>query len=192
MGNVAVFGYASLASAESASQTLGRPVTPALAQLSGWKRRWSQKRDNHSSEKTFQLADGSIPDFVLGLNLERDEDQAGPVNGVLIELTAEELDRLDLREVRYERVEVTDQIAAPSSVPDRVIAYTARAVNLALEPPSGGVILASYLDAVEAAFDALGPGELDRYRATTGSPPADVVAARLVLDQIPAGNPRDW
>ena len=56
------------------------------------------------------MADGHLPDFILGLNIERGEDPVGPVNGVLIELTQPELDRLDLREVRYDRVEVSAEI----------------------------------------------------------------------------------
>ena len=35
------------------------------------------------------------------------EDAGGPVNGVVIELTEAELDRLDLREIRYDRADVT-------------------------------------------------------------------------------------
>lgn len=192
--SLAVFAYASLVSAESAAITLGRPERVELrrARLRGWKRRWSQARDNRRSEKTFALADGRVPGHVLALNLERDDDPAGPVNGVLLELSVAELDRLDLREIRYDRVEVTDLIEADGPVPERVIAYTAKTANFAPEPPPDTVILATYAAAVESAFDALGDGELYHYRETTGPCPVERVAAALIKDRIPAGNPRDW
>ena len=192
--SLAVFGYASLVSAESASATLGRPVPTPLrpARLRGWRRRWSQARDNHRAEKTFALPDGSLPDYCLGLNVERGEDDAGPVNGVLIELREAELDRLDIREIRYDRVEVTDLIEAEGPLPERVITYTAKQANFAPEPPPGTIILATYAAAVEEAFEALGPGELEHYRACTGPHPAERVAATLVRDAIPKGNPRAW
>lgn len=189
MERLAVFGYASLVSLASASQTIGRAVTPVPARLSGWKRRWSQARDNHRSEKTFALASGELPDYVLGLNIERGEDPAGPVNGVLLELTPGELDRLDLREIRYDRVDVTDQIEPAFG---RVIAYTAKASNYTPVPPPTSVILATYAGAVEAAFDLLGPGQLDEYLATTGEEPAPRVHGVLTAAAIPEGNPTEW
>ena len=113
MTRVAVFGYASLASPESASRTLGRPVEfAAVARLHGWARGWTLGREQAASEKTFARADGSIPSFCLGLNVVPAVDALAP-NGVLIELTEAELDRLDLREVRYDRVEVTERSRSP-------------------------------------------------------------------------------
>jgi cation transport regulator ChaC len=190
---IAVFGYASLVSIESAAETLERPIRGFRpARLHGWRRRWSQARDNHRAEKTFALADGTLPDYCLGLNVEPGEDEAGPVNGVLIELTEAELERLDLREIRYHRAEVTDLIAAEGSLPERVITYTAKESNFAPEPPPGTVILATYAAAVEEAFEALGPGERDHYLASTGPFPVERVAATLVRERAPRGNPLAW
>jgi hypothetical protein len=193
MARLAVFAYASLVAVDSTARTLGRPVPPPPpARLCGWRRRWSQARDNHASEKTFALADGSLPPYILGLNLERGEDDAGPVNGALIEVTEAELDRLDLREIRYDRVEVTDLIDAAGPLPERVITYTAKEVNFAPEPPPGTIILDTYATAVEVSFEKLGPGELDRYLATTGDYPVERVPATLIKDRAPGGNPRAW
>lgn len=189
-----MFGYASLVSAQSAAETLGRPEPIPLrpARLRGWKRRWSQARDNHRSEKTFALADGSLPAYCMGLNVERGEDGAGPVNGVLIELTEEELARLDIREIRYDRIEVTDLIEAQGPLPDAVITYSAKERNFAPSPPPGTVILDNYASTVEAAFDELGPGELDHYLASTGPLPVERVKAKLIRDRAPKGNPIAW
>jgi len=54
------------------------------------------------------------------------------------------------------------------------------------------VILATYVRAVEAAFETLGPDQLDLFRETTDPHPVEVVEGVLVRDQIPAGNPREW
>ena len=189
---LAVFAYGSLASLASAERTLGRPVRSAgQARLAGWRRSWSQARDNLRSEKTFALADGTTPSHCLGLNVER---RPGPgPNGALIEITEAELDRLAVREIRYDPVEVTDEIAAGGSPAfDRVVTFTAKAENYAETPPPGSVILASYARAVEAAFESLGPGQLDLYRESTEPHPVEVVEGVLVRDRIPAGNPREW
>ncbi len=193
VSRLAVFGYGSLASPRSAGETLGREIAPPpAARLQGWRRAWTLRRDNRTSEKTFARADGSLPRFCLGLNLERDAGAAAP-NGALIELTEAELDRLDLREMRYLRVEVTDQIetATPHGF-DRVVTYEARPENLIERPAADTIVVANYLRTVEAAFDALGPGELERFRETTAPPGVEVVEASLVRDRIPPGNPRGW
>jgi hypothetical protein len=190
---LAVFAYGSLASLASAERTLGRPVEhAAVARLAGWGRRWSQARDNLATEKTFARADdGSVPPYCLGLNLER---KTGPgPNGALIELTEAELERLDLREVRYDRIDVTGEVAAEEDPSfDRVFTFVAKPENVVPSPPPGAVILATYARAVDAAFEALGPGQLELFRETTGPHPVEIVEAVLVRDEIPAGNPREW
>lgn len=193
MTRQAVFAYASLVSPTSAAETLGRPVEVAgTARLRGWSRGWCVCRDNLSVEKTFARAgDGSLPRHCLGLGLEPDE-RAEPPNGALIEVSEAELERLDLREMRYERVDVTDA-AEPNPGFDRVIAYRGRPEHRRPNPiPAGAVIIASYLATVESAFDDLGPGELDRFRASTERPPVELIDAVLIRDRIPAGNPRAW
>jgi hypothetical protein len=102
-----------------------------------------------------------------------------------------------VREIRYDPVEVTDQIAAEIAAGarpafERVVTFTAKAENYAETPPPGSVILASYARAVEAAFESLGPGQLELYRESTEPHPVEVVEGVLVRDRIPAGNPREW
>ena len=191
--SLAVFAYGSLISLTSAERTLGRPVDHAgTARLPGWRRRWSQARDNLRSEKTFARPDGTIPPYCLGLNLEPGFAGPGP-NGALLEVSDDELDRLQVREIRYDSVEVTDELAIEAGAPvDRVFTFTAKPANLSPAPPPGSVILAAYARAVEAGFEALGPSQLDLFRETTGPCPVELVEAVLVRDRIPAGNPRDW
>lgn len=192
---IAVFGYGSLVSRASIAETLGpRAEPPAPARLPGWRRRWSLVRDNRTAEKGFAPLSGTPFDHCLGLNVEPLETGAETVpdapNGALIILSEAELARLDLREMRYRRVDVTAAFADHDF--DLVVTYAARPEHYAPAPPAGAVVIASYLRAVEAAFAELGAGELDAFRRTTGEPPAPVVEARLVRDEIPPGNPRAW
>jgi cation transport regulator ChaC len=162
-----LFGYGSLVLPPSASMTLGRPVGELKpARLHDWRRRFSQRRDNLTCEKTFECEGGWRPEWVLGLNVEQGEDEAGPVNGVVIELTEGELDRLDIREIRNYRVEDTG-LEEADDLPERIVTYTAKEFHFAPEPPEDSVILATYAAAVEEGFEGLGPGELYHYLATT-------------------------
>lgn len=191
MSRLGLFGYGSLVLHESASMTLGRPAGELRpARLHGWRRRFSQRRDNLTCEKTFECEGGWRPEWILGLNVEEGEDDAGPVNGVVIELSEAELDRLDIREIRYDRIDVTGSIEV-DDLPERIVTYTAKAFHFAPEPPDEAVILRTYAEAVEIGFEALGPGQLDRYRETTPYP-VERVEAQLVIDSIPEGNPRAW
>jgi hypothetical protein len=198
MTRLAVFAYGSLVDPRSASLTLGREVSsPLPARLVGWRRRWTVCRDNHKSEKTFAIQPGGeIPPWIIALNIEPDPEDVGPA-GALLEVTEAELDRLDLREKRYERIDVTAAVAPLEGDPsadipfDTVIGFTARAEHHAPEPPAGAVIIAAYLRTVEAAF--LARDMLYAFRGTTEQPPVPVVEGELVAgDEIPAGNPRAW
>jgi hypothetical protein len=192
----AVFGYGSLVSRASVAETLGHDAAqPVPARLAGWRRRWSLVRDNARAEKGFEPIDGDPFDYCLGLNLE--PAPSGPEdewpNGGLIEITAAEIDRLDLRELRYDRVDVTaDARGGEADGFDAVFTYIAKPENFSAHPPARSVVLASYLRACEAAFEELGPDELVTFGRTTDPIPVPVVEARLVRDQIPEGNPRAW
>jgi cation transport regulator ChaC len=193
--SVALFAYGSLVSVPSAERTLGRSVEHAgVVRLAGWRRRWSQVRDNRATEKTFaDASSGAVPSHCVGLNIEPEASGPGP-NGVLIEVSEAELERLDAREIRYRRVDLTDAVRSDDGSIrfERVVSFRARPENFAPSPPAGAVILAPYLRAVEAGFSAIGPDQLEVFRETTGPVPVKVIDAVLVRDEIPAGNPRDW
>ena len=193
---LAVFGYGSLVSRASVAETLGHDAAPPLpARLAGWRRRWSLVRDNARAEKGFQTIEGDDFDYCLGLNLERATGAPADEwpNGALVQLSEAELARLDLRELRYDRVEVTRDVRSDGAREfDAVYAYTAKDQNFASEPPPRSVVLASYLRACEAAFEELGPDELVMFGRTTDPVPVRIVEARLVRDEIPPGNPRAW
>jgi hypothetical protein len=196
VSGLAVFGYGSLVSRASVAETLGHDAAPPVpASLRGWRRRWSLARDNARAEKGFEPIEGDPFDFCLGLNVERasDADRSAWPNGALIELTETELDRLDRRELRYDRVDVTADVVHDGDHGfGAVFTYTAKPENHAAHPPPRAVVLASYLRACEAAFEELGPDELVAFARTTEPVPVPVVEARLVRDRIPEGNPRAW
>jgi hypothetical protein len=186
---IGLFAYGSLVDPRSASRTLGRDVPrPIAARLEGWRRRWSQCRDNLAVEKTFARRDGGpMPRHLLGLNVERSDSGETAPNGALLEITEKELLRLDVRELRYDRVEVPAFGGF-----ERVFIYTAKRSNFAPQPPPGAAIVRAYAASVEAAFANLGDDELRLFRETTGPPPVELVEAVLVRDRIPPGNPREW
>ena len=191
--SAAVFAYGSLVSAASAAETLGkRHVEPRPAALRGWRRSFSLSPRQPALREDVRprIDDGTIPELILALNLEPADPDA-EVNGALIETGAADLERLDRRELRYDRIEVTGTVAAPKPI-ERVFAYVARAENHVPAPPDEAVILGSYERAVERAFAALGPGQLEGYRTTTVPCPAERVEAKLASRRIPAGNPRAW
>lgn len=199
MTRLAVFAYGSLVDPGSASLTLGRPVpAPVPARLDGWRRRWSVFRDNRSAEKTFAVKEtGEVPPWIFGLNVDRSPDATPGVVGALLEVTEAELDRLDVREMRYRRADVTADVrqaqaaGAEGEAPfDSVTAFIAEPAHHAPDPLPGGVVIAAYLRTVEAAFAAA--GLLDEFRRTTDRPPVPVIEGVLVADRIPRGNPRDW
>jgi hypothetical protein len=191
VSRLAVFGYASLVSPASAAHTLARPVEiAALARLHGHARGWTVGRDNTATEKKFARADGTIPHYCLGLNVYPAE-EAKPPNGVLIEVTEAELERLDIRELRFHRTEVTDLIEPPAGF-DAVFAYRARPENHHPTPPADAIVIATYPRHVEAAFAELGSDQLELFHETTPPPPVEVTEATLVADAIPPGNPRAW
>lgn len=200
MGSVAppprlgVFGYGSLVDRASAAVTLGRAVEAVRPMtLPGWQRRFSTARDNVTSEKTFARAgDGMVPPTVLALNLESSPDGAEAPNGALIEVDEAELARLDGRELRYDRVDVTAYVNGQGVGFDGVFAYVARAQHLAVEPPEGAVVLASYVAAVETAFATLGEDQVATYHYTTGGPPVELMDGVLMEGEVRRGNPTRW
>jgi cation transport regulator ChaC len=193
--SLAVFAYGSLVDRDSFARTLDRePDALTPGRLRGWRRRWSLLRDNLASEKTFaRHPGGELPRWVLGLNLERDEKGGDelPPNGALIEIGEAELERLDVRELRYDRVDVSGRVTGGEEF-DWIVTYSAKPAHFAAQPPEGAVAMAPYMRAIEAAFRALGDGQWELFLKTTGPPPVETIEPLLVRDEIPPGNPRDW
>ena len=191
MSRVGLFGYGSLVLRESASMTLGRLIGELRpARLHDWRRRFSQRRDNLTCEKTFECEGGWRPEWILGLNVEEGEAEAEAR-----ERRGDRADRGGTRSARHSRDPLRPgrghRLGPGEDLPDRIVTYKAKAFHFAPEPPEDSVILATYAAAVEEGFEALGSGELEHYLATTPYP-VERVEATLVIDKIPDGNPREW
>ena len=110
---------------------------------------------------------------------------------MILEVTERELERLDVREMRYDRFAL-EGLESPAHL-DEVYSYRSKPAHHAPVPPPDAIVIASYASFVEAAFGALGPGQRELYLETTEPPPVEVVEAVLVVDRaIPEGNPRIW
>lgn len=184
-----VFGYGSLLSrtpSERRSRT--RPT-----HLDGFRRTWNIAMDNSvdlPGYKYYRDPDGTRPPvFVTFLNLRRAP--GARVNGVVYEVTAQELRALDVRERNYERVEVTEHVAEADV--GRVWTYVGR--HDARERYEIGaathraVVSREYHDEVSQGFASLGADALDEYTATT-DPPACPVRELERIDLPNATNVR--
>ena len=133
VSRLAVFGYASLVSPASAAHTLGRPVDadprpPAgLDAAPGRSAATTGPRRRPSPART-----APMPRLCLGLNLEPDARWAAPERGPDRARPSAELDRLDLREIRYRRVEVTDSVSAadPRAAGLDLVSHTSRVPSI--------------------------------------------------------------
>lgn len=109
-GDTWVFGYGSLVAPGSMAATIGRTASAAdrrPAHLSGFGRRWNYGSLHLRGDWTHdgvEVRDGLV--ISLGIALAPEE----RCNGVVVRVTDEELELLDLRERDYERTDVTDHV----------------------------------------------------------------------------------
>lgn len=178
-----VFGYGSLVSPTSLGSTLGRTPTRGVdfiaAECDGWERRW-----NYGHPMTGSVYSGSDVDqidTVIALGIA--EVAGACMNGVIARVDDAELERLDRRERNYDRVDVTGGVRLLEDGPwvpsERVITYVPRQSALdiytdARDRDRAGIEI-RYWDLVNNAFDALLPGQRDRFRLTTPAPDVPVV-----------------
>lgn len=201
MAGLWIFGYGSLVSPVSFGHTLGRELIPDVdffeAELAGFGRRW-----NYGTDVAFTAVG---PDGVersdwtfIALGLVRSA--AESTNGVIGWVDEAELDALDRRESRYDRVDITEHVTlAPgaSTVVDgaTVATYVPRAESIATFEAARmrgvAAITTRYRDLVDEAFADLGIDRRDRYRATTPDPEIPVlVLAEADVPERHRGRPR--
>jgi len=116
-----IFGFGSLMNKLSAEKALKRTLGDddlKLTKLNGYERKWTLK------EKVYSQQLGKIIDAVF---LDIEPHLAKSVNGVLIEVTEIEINRLKQREKNYHFVEVTSGIVA--NLPSKSNVYTFVAKN---------------------------------------------------------------
>jgi hypothetical protein len=162
-----VFGYGSLLS--------DREVEPAT--LPGWRRTWGVAMDNAVDLPGYKHyeEDGGARRALMVAFLDIEEAPGREVNGFVLE--TDDLAAFDRRERNYVRVEV-------ETTAGRAWTYTGSSdgrARLARGVAEGRcVIPRHYLMRVLAGFRALGPGELDRFEATTDRLPGPLRDLTLV------------
>jgi cation transport regulator ChaC len=182
-----VFAYGSLL-------PTGHAVLPegaVAADLRGWRRSWSVAMDNsveRPNYKHYIAPDGDRPDLMV-CYLDIDERPDAVVNGIALEVGADELPALDARERNYERRDVTGQLSV--RLGGRVWAYVgcragrARARRGRRERRLA--IASSYQERVLAGFDVL--RQRRRFELLTEPPGVPVADLALVRD-APVAVPR--
>ena len=181
-----VFGYGSLAAQLSVTPTRERRGEGFVADLAGYRRGWGVAMDNRRDlpgYKYYTAPDGSRPAVCVAfLDVSPVPDET--VNGLCLPVDEVLLDRLDARERNYERCDVSDRVAAGGA---RVWVYAGREDSRARlrEARRAGeaVIDAGYLQAVRAAFAALGETELAGCRPSLD--PGGLPVRRLVRHELP-------
>ena len=170
-----IFGYGSLVSPVSFGVTIGRALTVGdtfhYAVLTGYGRRWNYGVGHATGD-----LDGVTYSIVaLGLVAAPDE----TANGAIGWVTGEELERLDRREVDYDRVDVTELSAAAAPIDAPVETYVPKPHAVAryerFRDAGTGAIEQRYWDLVAGAFAGFGVGERRRYLATTPAPDVPVL-----------------
>lgn len=158
-----VFGYASLVAEPGAAVHVAR--------LPGYRRVWGVATDNARALPGYKMylrsCDGSRPAvFVAFVDIDRDP--SGTVNGLIRQVAAEELERLDMRERNYDRIDVSGEI---EGFEGRVWTYRGSAAGrdrLRRGRSEGrAVVSRDYLEKVRRGFAALGPEHESAFAASS-------------------------
>lgn len=159
-----VFGYGSLVDRASLEASIGRAVEtddgPFPAHLRGYRRCWNVATPTTvRPEYLLTSADGAPWSGHLGwLGIE--SDPAAAASGAAFRVTARDLDVLDQRELSYDRIEVTAQLAdvLPGGTDEAVFTYRPKpdAVERARRVGSRVTVMARYLRLLDRGFHCLG------------------------------------
>ena len=185
-----VFAYGSLLSRASLSRTLpevsSAQCTPA--RLGGYERAFDVAFPNDGSQpdKIYRRPGGTDPAVVLLANIRATRGRVA-VNGVLIPVQRATLERLHLRELRYDLVDVTAGVHVYTPWRQghgQVVAFTGRSEFIQPSSAQDGLVpreyLTTILDGVED-WERRCPGFGRDFDASTRAPARSRVAA---LDRI--------
>lgn len=156
-----LFGYGSLMDAASAGRLLGRRLSPdelVPAWLDGYVRTWSLK-ERVLSERLQRNVTAAFLDLTPA---------AGTAcNGVLLEVSAAELQRARKREKNYDAVDVTARVRADDGdgIAGSVITFVARP-EFRIQEEDDVWVMRRYMEMIDRACAALGD---DFRRAFAGS-----------------------
>lgn len=204
-GKVGIFGYGSLMDRSSMELTLGGSFKDSIYQvhLDGYNRKWNFTRafdDPAFLEVTpearlydhFYIKNGdTLPlERILGLNIV--EKPGSSMNGILYILSPEDLEKLDRREIGYERIEVQDSIREFLIEGGEVFAYKASSQNI-YTPTSSitPVLVAHYRDMVIRASEGLGNKFSSEFNNSTLPIEPNIIIADTLYREEKEGNNLD-
>lgn len=154
-----IFGYGSLINPESASGTLGRQISVEemkIVKLEGYIRTWRYIA-------WVRLRDDKSPTAFPAVFLDLQPAQGSKVNGVLLQLSDEELANMDRREKGYDRIDVTKLIIPE---PDATV-YTYVGSQERTRDVTGARVMAKYQHIVDEGLTLLGKEFKDQYYRST-------------------------
>ena len=172
-----LFGYGSLMNATSAGRLLGRRLSPAElvpAWLDGYLRTWSLK------ELVFSEA---LQRSVTAAFLDLTPDAGTACNGVLLEVSAAEMERARNREKNYDAVDVTSRIRGDddSDIDGKVITFVARPEFRTHGEEDDVWVMKRYVEMIDRACAALGGDFRRAFAASTRTHAYDVLDGRYTF-----------
>lgn len=159
-GRLFVFAYGSLMVPRSASRAIGRTIDVAdmrPAYLEGFERCWRARAPLWSSDLKTEIA---------GLFLDLRATPGACVNGILIEISEDELVPLRMRESQYYEVDVTANLRNPK-IKGRAISFVSAPKARRNIPGIQTLMPSRYLSRIEKACRMLGVDFLREFHRTT-------------------------
>jgi cation transport regulator ChaC len=161
-----VFGYGSLMNVASAGRAVGRLLSPSdliPVRALGYRRVWSLKE---------LVLSEMLGRPVTAVFLDLEPAAGRQVNGVLIAVSAAELDNLMVREKNYDCADFTMSInprsAPPLAADSRVFTFLAKPEQKAFRDRGEELyVMSRYVTMVEAACREIGMDFLHEYQSTT-------------------------
>ena len=154
-----VFGYGSLINLQSAEKTLGRAVRESdvqIVNLVNYSRVW---------RLIGQVIVDNYQDPVNAAFLDIAYQNGAVSNGILIEVTSDELKKLDKREKHYRRINIT-QFIRPQVQDGKIFTYQGEPEFFADNFPNP-VVLTQYVKMVEQGTEYWGKEFSDQFNKTT-------------------------
>lgn len=184
-----VFAYGSLLDPASLTRTLPSVDldTCVPARLQGYTRTFSVafRNDGTHRDKAYIDEDRTRPPVVLFCDIEPAPSRS--VNGVCVPVDDASFALLRARELRYDVIDVTSATSpwVGDELRARVQTFVGRDIHRAPADIASGVVADHYLASVQAGaahWDAVAPGFLDEFRASTTLPEPSLVRALTRID----------
>lgn len=155
-----VFAYGSLLNRESAQRALKRSLRqeelrPVL--IKGFKRSWRAKE---------QIYFSGLGRVATGVFLDLIESPGGLLNGLLVEVSAAELDQLKTREKNYTCKDISSFVTA-DNLPYRVVTFVVSPEMILTKQDRDAYVPKKYVEMILSGCRAVGESFLEQYLLST-------------------------